>query len=279
MKKLICLVAILKEEEPFLDEWILYHKMIGIDHFYLYDDDPSFPLSQFLKPHSDYVTVINWHDQDKLMEGRMNQTKAYTHSVDNFAKNYKWVTFIDADEFIVLRQHENIKDFLSGFEDYNAVSLNWHVFGHNGHYDDPQGLITSSLTRRMFLPSENIKTISRSEAIVKIDTPHFCRLKPDSRVDANKHRINTILYPGRTDVAHINHYQCRSFKNWMGRVKRGDVNFNSGNCPKEHSWRLMKEKCLKHFVRTVALNKNEYVDEYMVKYKTLLEEAIKKINR
>ena len=279
MSKNVCLVAILKEEEPFLDEWILYHKMIGIDHFFLYDDDPAFPLTQFLKPHSEYVTIINWHNQDKLIEGKLNQTKAYAHAVINFALNFKWVTFIDADEFIVLRQHESISDFLSEFEDYNAVSLNWHVFGHNGHYNNPKGLITSSLTRRMFLPNQNIKTISRTEAISMIDNPHFCRLKNDTRVDGNKHPITKNLYPGRTDVAHINHYQCRSFRNWMGRAKRGDVNFNAENCPKEQSWRLTEESCLRQFVTTVALNKNEYVDEYMLKYKIQLEDAIKKIIR
>ena len=30
----VCLAAILKYEEPFLDEWIVYHRMLGIDHFY-----------------------------------------------------------------------------------------------------------------------------------------------------------------------------------------------------------------------------------------------------
>lgn len=38
----VCLAAILKYEEPFLDEWIVYHRMLGIDHFYLYDDNPDF---------------------------------------------------------------------------------------------------------------------------------------------------------------------------------------------------------------------------------------------
>ena len=57
----VCLAAILKYEEPFLDEWIVYHRMLGIDHFYLYDDNPDFPLRDFLKPYKEFVTVVNWY--------------------------------------------------------------------------------------------------------------------------------------------------------------------------------------------------------------------------
>jgi hypothetical protein len=276
----ICVVGIVKDEEPFLDEWLLYHRLIGIDHFFLYDDHPTFPLESFLKPHAENVTVVKWHGQDQFLPGRMNQTKAYWHAVQHHASNFDWVCFIDGDEFIVIRAHDNIKTFLSEFEsDCCAVSLNWHVFGHNGHFSNPPGLVTASLTRRMFQPSVNVKSITRSHAIAEIDSPHFCRLKYGKHVDANKLPFQEELYSGKTTKAHINHYQCRSFMNWMNRSKRGDVNFNEKNSPPEQNWRLTEESCLRHFVTTVALNKNEYVDEHMLNYKTLIERSVSEIGR
>ncbi|HTH82998.1 MAG TPA: glycosyltransferase family 2 protein, partial [Mucilaginibacter sp.] len=56
----ICCVAILKNEQRFLDEWLVYHKMIGIDHFFLYDHEREQKLKDFLTPHADYLTVINY---------------------------------------------------------------------------------------------------------------------------------------------------------------------------------------------------------------------------
>lgn len=274
----ICVVAILKDEEPFLDEWLLYHKMLGIDHFFLYDDHPDLPLHNFLSPHHDYVTVIPWHGLDKSFQGRNNQTKAYCHARDNHIQPYKWATFIDGDEFVVLRKKNNIPEFLSDFDDVSAVTLNWHVFGHNGFYDDPPGLITSQLVRRMFLPNKNVKTFTRVKAIATITSPHFCRLQYGLMVDANHKPFTDVLYEGRTDAAHINHYQCRSFKRWMNRVERGNACMDDILKDSE-KWRYDKELCLKQFVTTVALNKNEFIDTYMLKYKPELEKAISALNR
>lgn len=279
-KASICLVAILKDEEPFLDEWLLYHRMIGIDHFFLYDDDPKFPLKDFLKPHADYVTVIPWYGQNKHLPGRNRQTKAYWHAVENYTSQFEWVTFIDGDEFIVFREHENIKEFLAEFSDVAAISLNWHVFGHNGFYEDPQGLITPQLTRRMYLPNRNVKTITKVNAIASISSSHSCKLKEGIRVDANKRQFAEEIYPGKTDRAHINHYQCRSFLRWMGRVQRGTPSLSDDlPAPPEDAWRVDYDTCLRHFVTTVALNKNEYVDDYMLKYKEPLEKAISRLKK
>ena len=54
---------------------------------------------------------------------------------------YDWITFIDGDEFIILNEDTSLKAFLADFQGYDSVVLNWHVFGHNGHYDNPSGLV------------------------------------------------------------------------------------------------------------------------------------------
>ncbi|MEO6523831.1 MAG: glycosyltransferase family 92 protein [Mucilaginibacter sp.] len=258
----ICLVGIAKDEEKFLDEWLVYHKMLGIDHFVLYDNSPELPLKKLLKFHSEYVTVIPWTG-DLTSH---NQLDAYRHAAANYILAFEWVIFLDVDEFIVLRQHSNLSSFLSEFQTASAISLNWHVFGHNGYYDDPEILITSALTRRMFMPSIRVKTFTKVKDILEITSPHHCKLKSGIRVDANNHSFKNEIYLNKTVKAHINHYQCRSFSRWVGRATRGDANFNQYNCPPEQLWRLSYESCLKQFVTTVALNKNEYVDEFLQGY-------------
>lgn len=258
--KNIAVVAIARDEKPFMDEWLLYHRLIGVNHFFVYDDDPTPCLQEFLQPHTEYTTTIRWYN--RRSQGNQ-QIKAYQNALHHHLADYQWVAFIDIDEFIVLEKNENLGAFLVSYENTSAVSLHWRRFGHNGHYEDPKGLITSELTRRKLSPCTNrSKCITKCNAIDNIKSVHHCELKPGcSSATAN--------------TAHINHYMCRSFVRWMNRPSRGDA--CDPRLKPDNTWKYTKEGCLQKFVTNVTLDWNEHVDKEMLKYKPQLEEAIRKI--
>ena len=101
---LVCAVAIVKGEAPFIDEWIAYHRIIGVDHFFLYDNDADSPLRALLAPHADYLTVVDGPGEAEHLPGRNKQTKAYQDALSRI--RHEWVAFLDIDEFIVLRRHQ-----------------------------------------------------------------------------------------------------------------------------------------------------------------------------
>ncbi len=266
----VCAVAIVKGEDRFIEEWLVYHRLLGVNHFFLYDNDAKLPLRSLLRAYESFVTVIDWPaDPTAGWPGRNLQIKTYMHALARKAASHTWVTFLDPDEFIVLRKHDTLPIFLSSFDNVGSVRLNWHVFGHNGYYENPKGLVTAALTRRMAAPSPRTKAISRTEAVASIDSAHCCRLKRGWRTaDANGRLYSEALYPGKTDCAHINHYQCRSFIAWMGRVRRGDVSFDRTNVPADQRWRLDEHLCLRQFVETVAKDKNELADDFMLRFES-----------
>lgn len=267
--KTIALVAILKEEDKFVDEWIAYHRLLGVDHFYLYDHDPRLPLRRILRKHRHYVTVTDWlvrHSDHRRHRGFSAQVKAYNHYLRHYSGYDKWAAFIDADEFIALKQHGNVKNFLRERDDCCAVSLNWFFFGHNGHYENPEGLIVESLTRRAREAYRAMKTINKNACVRDVVNPHYAVLGSGCRrVDGNGRPLSTPLegddrhafnahYDGIGDAACIHHYWCRSFKNWMRRPKRGSAGGpNAG-------WKSSDEACLERFVTDVAKNHNETED-------------------
>ena len=273
MKDHLAIVTTARNEKPFMNEWLLYHRMIGADHFFLYDDEPGLPLESFCAPHQSYVTVMPLHGWSKGLSGGCRQNRAYTHALDHFLGKYMWAAFIDVDEFIVLRQHENLGDFLLSLgKDTHAVSLHWRMFGHCGFYEDPRGLVTASLVRRKKETDTRVKTISRCGSIAGFVSQHVAELKEGKRIEVSD------------EIAHINHYQCRSFKRHMARVDRGDCVFTGeGNDPttihRGLRWKLDKEACLRHFVEKVALDHNELIDDHMLKYKPALEAAIGRMRR
>lgn len=275
--KTVALVAILKEEDGFVDEWVAYHRLLGVEHFYLYDHDPRLPLRKILKKHAAYVTVTDWLVKQGVRarhRGFSAQVKAYNHYRRHYSRHDKWAAFIDADEFIALKKHASLQDFLLAHDDSGAVSLNWVCFGHNGFYDDPGGLIVESLTRRARDASRTVKTIVKNECVTDFVNPHYPILADGCRrVDGNgrvlstplegddRHAFNDI-YEGIGDTACMHHYRCRSFKNWMRRPSRGSVDGQKGRA----FWHASEEGCLERFVTIVAKTDNEVDDTTLARH-------------
>ena len=264
MDDFIAIVAILKNEDRFVDEWIAYHRLLGADHFVLYDDDPRQHLRNLLRKHERYVTVFDRSEPYDLGTARNRQLRAYEHAIRH--TKCQWVAFIDGDEFIVLRKHETLRQFLANFGNAEAVILTWHMFGHSGYYDDPTDLITSVLTKRQARPGKMMKSIVRREAVTAIWSVHWCKTLNDQAVfDANHRCFTRDNYDGKTAVANINHYLCRSFSNWMARVRRGELAYLPSSYPVEENWRYEEEECLKKFVQ-ISAEHNEVVDTLMCRF-------------
>jgi hypothetical protein len=275
----IAMVAIIRDELPFLDEWLVYHRRMGFDHFFLYlnEPDPSATM-KFLSPHSAYVTPIEWYGRSDNLPGRNRQTKAYTHALTHHLKGYSWVAYLDVDEFMVFNQHPGVREFLAetGRPGTSAISLHWKKFGHSGFFDPPPRLITSSLLRRQRQTNRQCKTISKCSDISSIKSAHHCVMRRGRRVGADGNEWNNNPGAKVTDVACIHHYQCRSFTLWMRRSDFGPVAEDVRDQP-DQNWSCTPEGCLRQFVKTVAVDFNECQDNTMLMHKIWLEAEIAKI--
>jgi len=165
-----------KNESKYLKEWIDYHISIGIEHFYLYDNNSSDDYKIILKPYYEngFITL------KKVDDGTIKE-KVYNDFMKNYRfKNY-WIAFIDCDEFITLRNDKNIKSFLQNYERYPAVGLNWLMFGSAGlDYNETNSVL--NMFTKCNNPNNNehnnvschIKTIlNPRKAIPQYINPHF----------------------------------------------------------------------------------------------------------
>ena len=91
----LAVVAIMKDEGHYLKEWLDYHLMAGVDHFYIYDNDSTDNQAEVAKPYVEagLVTYIPIH-------GKPVQYVAYNDAVKRFKYHCRYMAFIDADEFI-----------------------------------------------------------------------------------------------------------------------------------------------------------------------------------
>jgi hypothetical protein len=156
--KSLAICAMIRDEAAYLPEWLAFHSLVGVDKWFIYDDDSADDTSSVLQkaasrfnielappvekwdtPECDgLVTANGWH--------KSVQCRAFTHFSRHHAGDY-WCAFIDPDEFLFSTNTDDLRPSLDGFP-YPAVVANWLVFGANGHQTKPAGLTIESYTRR-----------------------------------------------------------------------------------------------------------------------------------
>ena len=128
----LAVVAILKNEGAYLKEWLDYHLLAGVDHFYLYDNDSTDNQAAVVAPYVEAGLV------DYLpAHGKAMQYVVYNDAVKRFKFQCRYMTFIDGDEFIFPRTGQSIvelvDEILSHSPNAAGVIINWQFFGSNGH--------------------------------------------------------------------------------------------------------------------------------------------------
>jgi hypothetical protein len=158
----LAIVLVVRNEARHIGEWARFHRLAGVRHVFVYDDGSSdstlAELETQLGPGSH--TVIPWAQRlsDRSL-GRPihNQVLAYAHASANFGGAFRWLAFIDADEFLVPVQSDGVDQALAhlGPEVWN-VSLPWHMFGRCGHTTPPHGGVVRNYLLRAAEPMQGV---------------------------------------------------------------------------------------------------------------------------
>lgn len=125
--------AIFKEEGRYLKEWIEYHKLVGVDHFYLYSNNSRDQFRRVLAPYINegLVTLIYWPDylgeldeEEAFKWSLSTQVSAYENAIyTKGTKETKWLVFVDVNEFLVPSKQNNLAELLKKYEEYPAVTF------------------------------------------------------------------------------------------------------------------------------------------------------------
>jgi len=169
------LCAIFKNEAPYFKEWIEYHRMLGVDHIYLYNNFSTDDYMDILSPYIEegYVTLTDWPYE-------MSQIPAYEHCYEHYRNETFWLMFLDLDEFICPIYKTNIKEWIKPFEKYPSVLMYWLMFGTNGIVKaDPNKLVIEQYTNSWAsVRNESKQVLNTSFTPVKMYHHHiWCWVK------------------------------------------------------------------------------------------------------
>ena len=233
----ISIVACVKNEATYIEEWVRFHRAVGVRHFHIYNDGSTDAtlevLQDVLKPQE--LTVVPWtmrmrdHATGEMLNG---QNIAFAHAILNFGGRYERMAFIDVDEFLLPRKGQTIDEALQGAGGFPNISLPWHMFGHSGHTLRPQLPVCSSYTMRVSDPmrqhndASNFKCIVDPVEVTGVSVHHF-RTKSHGDITVNdaghkfarRDRKAQRFYS--SEFIQLNHYYARSQQELREKIERG----------------------------------------------------------
>ena len=227
------IVAIAKLESQYIEEWVNYHLALGFDHIYLYDNEDSPTYASILKnKDQNKVTVIHY-------PGKNYHWPVQHMILDDFTRNRMTqennthVVHIDIDEFIVIKKHETIKDFIREYfiGDCGAIGINMRFFGSSGHTEPSLEPVTQRFTMREKAVDPGIKTIFAVEHFGWYPNVHYIIPKEGYYLKSTsgqriKHKIGGCHnYDGPCDMAQLNHYKSRTLPEFIKIRSRGRADY------------------------------------------------------
>lgn len=218
--------AIMKDEAPYLIEWLEFHKIVGVERFYLYNNNSTDSTKELLQPYvqSGEVVLLDW----PVTPG---QKSAYEHCLRAYKTESEWIAFIDLDEFLFPTEKEDLKEVLKEFEGVAGVGANMLYFGSSGHKVRPEGLQIEQFTKRSadtFDMNKYVKSIVRPQQVLGPSCPHFfIPINEEAAlVTENQERLtSSIAERVSVQKLRINHYYTRSKQEIKEKVMRGDAFF------------------------------------------------------
>lgn len=232
----LAVVSIMKCEGPYVKEWLDYHLLAGVDHFFIYDNDSPDNQREVVKPYVDagLVTYI-------FYPGQARQYEAYNAAVRDYRYFCRYMAFIDGDEFIFPQSDRSIVEVVDEiFEKHpKAAALGANIFTYGSNYQDKADYtkgVLERFTRRASVDdtpifevnglhggTAHISTIANPRRIDFFGNPHYAiYIVRNFAINENGDKIPFFSnYPPTVKKIVMNHYSVKSREEYEGKIRRG----------------------------------------------------------
>jgi len=209
-------------DEPNIAEWIAHHLLLGFDKVFVFDHLSKDPIQSKLG------TNFNNRVSVRRVGGSGNVKLQFMKEAVKIANKAgaSWMLYLDADEFLNLKNYTNVKEYLLNFVEADSVGVNWLMFGSSGYIEQPSGLITENFIRSEPILNQHVKSFVRPNVVTNIVNPHWFVIQNKNRYySGNGTRMSTGPFnnqplPFINSKAYIAHYVIQSGNEYMRRKNR-----------------------------------------------------------
>lgn len=242
-----CIVTTMKNEGPFILEWLAYHRVIGVEDFLVYTNDCTDGTDTML----DMLQAKGFlqHRANPWVPGgelKPQHAALQASESEPIMQNAGWAICMDVDEFIDIKIGDGTLDALyKAMGDANMISLTWRLFGNNNVHEYEDKFLLDQFTAcapeivRKPHQAWGFKTLFRNIDIYKKIGVHRPKgLVPDlwDRVkwlngsgapmprELFRNGWRSTLETYGYDWVQLNHYAVRSAESFLVKRDRGRVN-------------------------------------------------------
>lgn len=223
MYKKIAVCVIVREENRYINDWIRHYYKLGFDHVFVCDNNNKERL--FISDQFEY-TYVDFTNKDHP------QNEAYQYVYDTYGKDYDWIAFFDADEYLVLIKHDDIHSFLDDYEEFDCVRINWLHYGDSDNIWYEPKPVQERFTNPLIIHHKNmyVKSIVKTGKTLKVFDPHLIS-DGINAVDVLKNPMGNQIpfvknYLETYAVAYLKHYVTKTADEYRIKLSRGDAYFN-----------------------------------------------------
>ena len=236
------IVGCMKNEAPYIIEWVAYHRAMGVDNFLIYTNGCEDGTDEILDRLQQMGVVQRRSNDD--WKGNSPQQHALNQSLkEPLIKNADWIIHIDVDEFMNVRTgNGTLQDFFDAVPDATNVAMTWRLFGHNGVTDLADDFVIDQFDQcaPKFCPKPHtvwgFKTMFKNiGAYEKISCHRPNKLKPgktdqvrwvngsgkDMTAEVAKNGWRSSKKTIGYDLLQLNHYALRSAESFLIKRQRG----------------------------------------------------------
>lgn len=129
----ILAVTTMRDEGPFILDWVAYHRSIGVTDFLIFSNDCTDGTEALLDA-LDAAAVGVTHIPQDVAEGTSPQWQALRAAWHHpLRKACDWAVVCDVDEYIVHHGAASLPDLIAALPaGTDAIAMPWRLFGNNG---------------------------------------------------------------------------------------------------------------------------------------------------
>lgn len=262
----LSIMAIVKNE-AYIVEWIEYHLLVGVQYFYIYDNESTDGLKDRIEKYINegIVTYVYYL-------GKPVQMQSYNDAIQKFKYETKWLAIIDGDEYLLPMEEEKslveiLEEVKNNFINHKmriaanvgAVGVNWRCYGTSNHKEKPQGLCIEEYNYRAqdeYFQNVHIKTIMNPRVVINMPDPHYVLMRKGWICVSDKGSTIPFkyFYDSQCTKLRINHYFSKSEEEFRNKIEK------RGLPDGEHDRNVEQE------LYEATVNCNEVYDDVMKKY-------------
>jgi hypothetical protein len=240
----------MKDEAPFILEWIAYHQLIGVNDMIVFSNDCTDGTDMMLE-RLDELGIVRHLTNPSVFNKRTEHHRQATRYVNTLArlKRSDWVVSFDLDEFICVNVGEGtLQDLFAAVDGANVITMNQEHFGSGGldAYEDKlvidqfeYGWAYERSYNNTTIPRRGTKTLTHKSANASFYANHSPNIDEadlpgvkyvngsgaplDSRWLLEDVKVLHAPYCGY-DLVQLNHYVIKSAESFLVQVDRGHAN-------------------------------------------------------